>query len=135
MGPTGIHSDHTSNNNDQIYSDEMGNNPCSGASCNYCKGEVIQSQDGSRQFIHDVNCCFRADYDSEEVGEQDMAQNDDHGDEYLGVNPHPPDYEEEICDEEGDREVEEFIKIIERQRQQGGQIRRKLRPNVSVEWI
>lgn len=33
-----IPSDHTSN--DQIYSEELGN-PCSGASCNYCQGEII----------------------------------------------------------------------------------------------
>lgn len=88
-----------------------------------------------RQFIHDVNCCFRQDYDSEEVGCEQEVQADP-GDEYndCNVNPHPSDYKEE-CDVEGDRAVEEFMKVIEGQRYQGGKIRRKLTPNVSLEWI
>lgn len=125
-----IPSEHTSNG--QMYSEDLGNQ-CSGASCNYCQGATIRRPDGTEQFNHDDNCCFGQDYDdSEEVGDQDLQGDPSNDYDDCGINPHPPDIE---CDVEGDRVVEEFMRIMERQRQQGGQLRRKLTPNVSAEWL
>ena len=121
-----IPSDHTSN--DQMYSAEELAMHCSGASCNYCQGEIIQTPDGFRQFIHDENCCFREGYDSEH-GEQDPHNIVDDTDELETTT--------EEHDQEGDIAVEEFKRRLEiiQYLQQQRVSKKRLRPNVPSEWI
>lgn len=97
-------------------------------SCKFCNGQIIMAPEGLAQFIHEDDCVFKnAEYGSEEFGEDIMDGNDMEEEEYI----------EDVIDQEGDREVEDLKKRLERVESyaRGSSARHKMRPNVSAEWI